>query len=226
MEELSKPAGGRRALIVEDLPDTGAWLAGVLSEAFGAVHVAVREDLRGARAWLHTEDARAEPLLALVDLGLPDGSGLELIAELQRDRPGARVVVSTVLDDDDHLLRALAAGAEGYLLKYRDRAELVSLLRRMDGDEAPISPTLARRILDRFRAQAREALAAPAPVQLTERETEVLRLIGRGLILREVASVLSVSAHTVAHHVKSIYAKLGIASRAEAALEAARRKLA
>ena len=211
----------RRALIVEDLPDTGAWLAAVLVDAFGPMPIAIAENLRAARRWLREEDDGAGPLLALVDLGLPDGSGLELIGELHRDRPGARVVVSTVLDDDAHLLQALAAGAEGYLLKYRDRAELVELLQRLDRDEAAISPTLARRILERFRSQARAELAAPEPVQLTERETEVLRLIGRGLILREVAHVLGVSTHTVAHHVKSIYAKLGIASRAEAALEAA-----
>ena len=222
----AQPRAEREALVVEDLPATRDWLARLCREAFGAdTPVTCAGDLRSARQWLAARPRTAPALVALVDLGLPDGSGLELIAELRAPRLRARVVVTTVFDDDDKLMRAMAAGAEGYLLKDRDRDQLLDLLRRLDRDEAPLSPTLARRILDEFRrrAVARIELSTQA---LTARETEVLRLVGRGLIVREVADVLSVSPHTVTSHVKSIYAKLGISTRAEAALEAARRDLA
>ena len=217
----------RTMLVVEDLPDTCDWLVRLCLEAFGVgVEVACAGDLRSARRWIASRTARNEDVVALVDLGLPDGSGLDLIAELRAPPTCARVIVTTVFDDDANLMRAMAAGAEGYLLKDRDRGELVELLRRLDRDEAPISPVLARRILDEFRRHSVDRTHALADQELTARETEVLRLIGRGLILREVADVLGVSPHTVASHVKAIYAKLGIGSRAEAALEAIRRDLA
>lgn len=216
----------REALVVEDLPATRDWLAQVCRDAFGSdTPVAAVGDLREARRWLAARPGGGRELVALVDLGLPDGSGLDLIGELRGPGTRARVVVTTVFDDDDTLMRALAAGAEGYLLKDRDREQLVQLLQRFDGDEPPMSPVLARRILEEFRRQS-AARVAPVAEALTGRESEVLRLIGRGLIVREVADLLAVSPHTVTSHVKSIYAKLGIGSRAEAAMEAARRDLA
>ena len=226
LDAPSAPAPPRAVLVVEDMPETRDWLVLLCREAFGEdVQVECAGDLRAARRWLAARTASAPGLVVLLDLGLPDGSGLELIDELRAPPVCARVVVTTVFDDDDNLMSAMAAGAEGYLLKDRDRAQLADLLRRLDRDEAPMSPVLARRILDAFRRQA-SARVDPSGGALTGREAEVLRLIGRGLIVREVADVLSVSPHTVASHVKSIYAKLGIGSRAEAALEAARRNLA
>ena len=213
----------RDVLIVEDLPDVREWLSALIRTAMPAAAVVEAVDLRSARRWLQAGSRGAE-LLAFVDLGLPDGSGLDLVREL-RDRRSARVFVSTVFDDDDHLMRALSAGAEGYLLKDRDREETLRLIRGIDAGEAAISPNLARRILARFQQGLVGRADEAEPARLTERETEVLRLIGRGLTLREVAGVLTLSTHTAATHVKSIYAKLGIASRAEAALEASRRNL-
>ena len=215
----------RRAFVVEDVAETRAWLIGVLGRAFGDIAVDQAIDLRSARRWLAGQTTPGAGLVALVDLGLPDGSGIALIGELRSKLPEAQVVVTTVYDDDLHLMQAMAAGAHGYLLKDRDADELVAQLGELDRDAAPISPAIARRILDQFRLHSQFMSAPSGDARLTPRETDVLRLIGRGLTLIEAARVLDLGRQTVATHVKNIYRKLGIATRAEAALEAARRSL-
>ena len=215
------------AIVVEDINETRVWLSEVLRQAFGDIKIDHAIDLRSARRWFANRVTGNLGLLALVDLGLPDGSGIELIREIKQQHPEVEIVVTTIYDDNVHLLDAMAAGAHGYLLKDRDAEELVTQLRGLDRGEAPISPSIARRILDQFRIHAglkRTPLNDAPP--LTERETEVLRLIGRGLTLSEAGAILKIGSQTVASHVKNIYRKLGIATRAEAALEAAKRSLA
>lgn len=120
---------------------------------------------------------------------------------------------------------AIAAGAGGYLLKDMGRDELVRYLRRLEAGETPLSPAVARRMLDYFRARPVLIQTVEPEAALTPRETEVLRLIGRGLRSGEAAKVMSVTELTVAGYVKAIYRKLNICSRAEAALEAQKRGL-
>ena len=161
--------------------------------------------------------------LALVDLALPDGRGVDFLRDLAERSGGAtRSVVVTIYADDHHLFDAIAAGAGGYLLKDMGRDELVRYLRRLEAGETPLSPAVARRMLDYFR---KPQTAAEPEAALTPRETEVLRLIGRGLRSGEAAKVMGVTELTVAGYVKAIYRKLNICSRAEAALEAAKRGL-
>ena len=215
------------AIVDEDIGETRVWLSDVLRRAFGDIAIDHAVDLKSARRWFANLVTTDLCLLALVDLGLPDGSGIELIREIKQQHPEVEVVVTTIYDDDSHLLDAMAAGAHGYLLKDRDAEELVTQLRGLERGEAPISPSIARRILDQFRIHAglkRTPLNDAPP--LTERETEVLQLIGRGLTLSEAGLILTIGSQTVASHVKNIYRKLGIATRAEAALEAAKRSLA
>lgn len=218
-----------QALVVEDIPATRDWLSGLLHAVFPAIGVYNAADLARARAWLRGP-VRATGALYLIDLGLPDGSGIDLIREIAALDPTARLVVTTVYDDDRHLLHAMAAGAHSYLLKDRSPEEFTDLLRRVGQDEVALSPPMARRLLDHFRQHAAFVLAnAPTvpddPPALTVREEEVLRLIGRGLTLAEAGGALAISPQTVGTHVKAVYRKLGITSRAEAALEAARRRL-
>ncbi len=216
----------QRALVVEDVPATRDWLIAILHRAFAGIAVAHAGDLAGARAWLAAQDGPAAGLVALVDLGLPDGSGVDLIGEIRARLPEAWVVVATVFDDDLHLMRAMASGAHGYLLKDGDADGLVAQLKGLGQATAPISPAIARRILDQFRLHATFMSAGfDEGAVLTQRETDVLRLIGRGLTLVEAGRALDLSSQTVATHVKKIYRKLGIATRAEAALEATRRNL-
>lgn len=214
------------ALVVEDVATTREWLVQILRSAFGDIAIAQAPDLASARQWLAARDDQGAELVALVDLGLPDGSGIDLIGEIRSRLPEAWVVVTTIFDDDGHLMRAMASGAHGYLLKDGDADGLVTQLQGLAQAAAPISPAIARRILDQFRIHATFMSAgADEGAVLTVRETDVLRLIGRGLTLIEAGRVLGLSSQTVATHVKKIYRKLGIATRAEAALEATRRNL-
>lgn len=219
----------RHALVVEDISATRDWLTGLVHEAFDDIGVYHAEDLRSAREWFAQRPGDGGDVLALVDLGLPDGSGVDLIREVSGSHPAAQLVVTTVYADDDHLMQAMAAGASSYLLKDRPAEEIVGLLRRIGGGEVALSPPMARRLIDQFRVHAGFMTAGSAtvlqPEALTRRETEVLAIIGRGLTLPEAGGALGISSQTVASHVKAIYRKLGINSRAEAAMEAVRRKL-
>lgn len=203
----------QRALILEDQADSREWLSGVLTEAFPGLGLCACRTLAEARARFEA----FHPQIALVDLGLPDGSGLDFIADLQQHLPTCLSVVTTIYGDDAHLFPALRAGARGYLLKEQSQQQLVAVLRRIADGEPPLSPAIARRLLGIF---------TPMPVaagdELASREREVLSLIAKGYKLSEVAASLGIAQDTAATHVKNIYRKLHITNRAEAALEAAR----
>ncbi len=161
----------------------------------------------------------AVPDVLVVDLGLPDGNGTELIRRAVRKRPDCDVLVVTVFGDDQHVIEAIEAGATGYLLKDSPAGELARCIRELRAGGAPISPSIARRLLARMRAPAEKpALAPPSP--LSEREAEILGLVAKGLSFAEVAAALDISAHTVVAHVKKIYRKLSVHSRGEAVFEA------
>lgn len=227
MTDSTVPQGSteRLALVVEDKPDTRRWLCERLRAAFPGIAVREAASLAAARACLGD---RADPLgaagradIALVDIGLPDGSGIDIVRQIVANHPGLSAIVTTIYDDDLHLFEAIAAGAQGYLLKDQHEDTLVRYLHRIDMGEPPLSPSVARRIMTHF---ARNRLIPAAEqVSLTPREQEVLALIGKGLRIPEAARVLGLTAHTVAGYVKSVYRKLNVSSRAEAAVEAVRR---
>lgn len=204
----------KTCLVLEDLQDSQRLLTQALRASFPAIVIAVTSRLHEARQWL-TENP--PPDLALIDLGLPDGSGIDLIAELNRRSPTTVTVVASIFADDQHLFPALRAGAQGYLLKDQRWPELAELLKGIAAGRPPLSPQIARKLLGYFR---------PAPPSnldtLTQRETEVLSLIAKGVTLAEAAKLLGISPHTVSGYVKDIYRKLNVSSRAEAALTAQR----
>ena len=161
--------------------------------------------------------AQGPVALALVDLMLPDGNGRELIAELRSQEPDLGILVVTAWSSEDDILGALRAGATGYVLKERDDFEVMLSIRSVLRGGAPIDPFIARRILELL------PLPAPAPVctappaeALTEREVQILRLVGDGLSNREIAEQLFLSRYTVESHVKRIYRKLAVSSRMNA----------
>ncbi|MBP6544191.1 MAG: response regulator transcription factor, partial [Piscinibacter sp.] len=126
-------------------------------------------------------------------------------------------------DDDEHLFPALQAGAFGYVLKEQARELIAEQLNRMSQGEPPLSPSIARRVIAYFAAQARPQAKDTIPhVQLTDRENEVLLRVAKGFTLPEIGVQLNLSRHTIADYVKQIYRKLNVSSRAEAALEAQR----
>ncbi len=201
------------ALIVEDIADTRIWLSQIVAQAYPGVSVDLVPTLRQALALIQRQYS-----LALIDLGLPDGSGLELIREIRGGQMSTICVVTTVISDDATVVAALSAGADGYLLKEQPAEVLARQLVQMRQGIPALSPAIARRIMDHFR------LTGPCVPEatLTGRESEVLALIGRGLRNAEVAQQLKIAETTVAGYIKEIYRKLGISSRAEAAWHATR----
>ena len=161
---------------------------------------------------------RLEVDLALVDLALPDGNGMDIVAALAQKNPSCMIVVATIFDDDAHLFPALRAGAQGYLLKEQPRELLVRQLRGIADGQPPLSPAIARRLLRHF--QPLPDASNGEAIQLTPREREVLSLLARGIRIVEIAQTIGISRHTVGDYVKNIYRKLKISSRAEAALQA------
>jgi DNA-binding NarL/FixJ family response regulator len=218
-----------RALIVEDLDEPRLWLAEILPRALPAVQrVDTAATLAEARECMRNYDYG----LALVDWGLPDGTSEHLITQLVAARPDAVVIVATIHDDDTHVFPALRAGASGYILKSQPGDEVMAQLHRIEVGEPALSPSIALRVLRHFRAAPSPAQAerpanasAHQEVKLTDREVDVLRLIAKGYRAPEVAPLLGITASTVSSYVRDIYRKLGISSRAEAAMEAARRGL-
>jgi len=161
----------------------------------------------------------------LVDLGLPDGNGTQLIREVTRDRPEVDIMVCTVFGDEAHVLASIEAGATGYLLKRSLPDALADTVLALRAGGSPISPIIARQLLNRFKAPARAAAAGQAAAEeagLSEREREVLVYIAKGFTVSEIADMLCLSSHTVATHVKHIYRKLAVHSRTEALFEANR----
>jgi DNA-binding NarL/FixJ family response regulator len=163
------------------------------------------------------EALRAErPALLLTDLGLPDGSGIELIRTAAD--AGILPLVITVFGDEEHVVAAIRAGALGYLLKSDSQAEIANALREIARGGSPISPSIARYLLGAVRGVPRTPTPDTPP--LSERELEVLRAIVKGFTYDEIAGLLEISSATVATHVRRIYRKLSVHSRGEAAYEA------
>ena len=150
----------------------------------------------------------------LVDLGLPDGSGLDVIRAARVQWPDCSILVSTIFGDEDHVLRSIEAGAMGYLLKDVDAAELAEEIRSLHAGGSPISPMVARKIL--ARAAATLAPAGSPPATLSAREQEVLRYVSKGFTTEETARSMGISRTTVLTFVRRIYAKLQVNTRAEA----------
>lgn len=200
------------ALILDDVADSQTWLSQALTAVFADITLHCTGSLVEARAWLATHPA---PDIALIDLGLPDGSGVELIAELNRNAPQTLCVVASIFDDNEHLFPALRAGAQGYLLKDQPLVQIIELLKGIAEGHPPLSPGIARKLLGYFKPVPKQEYE-----QLTERENEVLRFIAKGMTLPETSRLMGISPNTIPGYVKNIYRKLNVSSRAEAALTA------
>ena len=220
MTTMSTPAP--LCLLIEDQPQTRDWMLGVLSTAFPAQEVATVGSLKAAHAWL--DERGAELGLAIIDIGLPDGSGIDIVRRLQSQFPTVLPVVATIYDDDAHLFEAISAGARGYVLKDEDSHLLVSYLLRIEAGEPPLSPSIAHRMLSHFRTNVPPKSEPES--DLSPRETEVLALLARGMTVAEVARQLGLQPKTIASYVKVIYQKLSVTSRAAATREAMLRGLA
>jgi DNA-binding NarL/FixJ family response regulator len=164
--------------------------------------------------------AQAAAGVYLVDLGLPDGRGEDLLRALSRTNPEAELLVFTVFGDESRLIDAIEAGATGYVLKGCSTAELLAAIEQIQNGGAPISSLLARLLLRRLRSvqesqRVNQADASAPNVILSEREIEVLKLVAQGYVNKEIARKLDISAHTVGSHIKNLYSKLAVHSRVQ-----------
>ena len=205
-------------LLLEDLPEIRAWIKALVLQVFPQAQISEAARVHDALALV----SAVKFDLALVDLGLPDGSGVDVVAALRESQPEVQSVVVTIHDDDEHLFPALQAGAFGYVLKEQPREHVIEQLSRISQGEPPLSPSIARRVFAYFAAKAKPLASTMPHVQLTDRESEVLLRVAKGYTLPEIGVQLSLSRHTIADYVKQIYRKLNVSSRAEAALEAQR----
>ncbi|WP_188795439.1 response regulator [Dyella nitratireducens] len=209
------------ALIVEDDPATRRRLHTLLVGLLGAdAVIAMADSVASAMATARKESFA----LALIDVGLPDGNGVDVIAWLHVHAPDTVSVVISTWGHEDTVLAALRSGATGYLLKESEDIELGLSLKSLRRGGAPIDPVIARRILAQVSgtepmAETATVPASPTP-QLSERELEILHLVARGYSNPEIAAMTGLSRFTIEDHTKKIYRKLAVNSRMAAVFEA------
>jgi DNA-binding NarL/FixJ family response regulator len=164
------------------------------------------------------EDALRElptlrPNVVLMDINLPGMDGVECVTRLAREAPGLQIVMLTVYDNTDAIFNSLAAGASGYLLKPVRAAQLLAAIKEVHAGGAPMTPNIARRVVQAFK---KPAPVADETASLSPREHEVLDLLAKGFLQKEIADQLGISYWTVQTHIARIYEKLHVRSRAQA----------
>lgn len=167
-----------------------------------------------------------QPDLVTVDLSLPDGSGVDLIRWLHQHYPDCKKMVVSLWGNDDLVFKAFQYGADGFLQKDKlIGMEIATAICALEDGGTPISPKIAKRLLGHFQMIQADEPEQVDECQLSDREREVLQLLAKGLLYKEIAELLNLSPHTVATHVKRIYKKINVASRGEAVFEAQKRHL-
>jgi DNA-binding NarL/FixJ family response regulator len=201
-------------LIVEDHSEAASVLASVVRENFGHPEIVIAANIDGGMKHLVAKNFD----MALLDIGLPDGSGIDLVRYINIKSEHTLSIVTTIFDDEKHLFAALQAGACGYLLKGYSVEELGQYLTDAVVGKPPLSPGVAQSVLTYFRETRvrTETIADVDHIHLSQRETEILTFIAKGYQVKEVSHLLNISGNTVAFHIKKIYKKLNIHNRAEA----------
>ncbi|MFF5113371.1 response regulator [Streptosporangium sp. NPDC000509] len=202
-----------RVMIVDDHPVVREGLRGMLEAAPGIT--VVGEAASGDEAVVRA--AELTPDVILMDLRMPDGDGVSATSRILTGRPESRVVVLTTYETDADIVRAVEAGAAGYLLKDTSRADLLAAIRSAARGETVLSPSVATRLVTRMRA--------PVTESLSPRETEVLSLVAKGLTNAEIGRALFIGETTVKTHLLRAFGKLGVSDRTAAVTTALDRGL-
>ena len=204
-----KPVNITVSIVDDDAPARGIlteWVRG----ADGFKCVGVHENAETALAALPQE----KPSVVLMDINMPGMSGIECVRRLKPQMPVTQFVMLTVYEDPDHIFKALSSGASGYMLKRTPRAELLTAIKDVYAGGSPMSSNIARKIVQSFQ---RFSSTSPAePDNLSPREHEVLELLARGYLYKEIAEALHISVPTVNTHIRRIYEKLHVRSRSQA----------
>lgn len=208
-------------IIVEDEPEFRRRFVQIVENEPSMNLVGVAANKREAQVIVDRENFD----VMLIDLGLPDGSGIELIRQVSQKKPEVDIMVVTVFGDEQHVVSSIEAGATGYILKDSAPADVISCIRLLRAGGSPVSPVVARSVLrairNRMGTTAPAARAQGAEQNpLSARETEILQLLAKGMSFNEIGEILGISPHTVTAHIKKIYRKLAVHSRGEAVYEA------
>jgi DNA-binding NarL/FixJ family response regulator len=210
-------------LVVEDEPEFQRRFAEIVAKEPSFTLAGIAPSVALAKLMLD----RAKPDVMLVDLGMPDASGIEVIRYCSERYENTDIMVVTVFDDESHVVDSIEAGATGYLLKDTDEAEFIDSIKTLHDGGSPVSPVVARHVLERFRSvSSGHALSAKEPAKrqlenpLSSRETQILQLLAKGFSFNEIGNLLEISPYTVATHIKKIYRKLAVNSRGQAVYEA------
>jgi DNA-binding NarL/FixJ family response regulator len=208
-------------VIVEDEPEFRRRFAQIIESEPSMQLVGVAASRREAQVIIDAEDFD----VLLIDLGLPDGNGIDLIRHVSQKKPDADIMVVTVFGDEQHVVSSIEAGATGYILKDSTPADVVSCIRLLRAGGSPVSPVVARSVLRAIRnrigvSSPATRSAAPENNPLSARETEILQLLAKGMSFGEIGEILGISPHTVTAHIKKTYRKLAVHSRGEAVYEA------
>jgi DNA-binding NarL/FixJ family response regulator len=201
-----------RVAIVEDDEQVRENLARLIGEAKGFECVATFSSGEEAlEAW-----PRRVPDVVVMDINLPGISGVECVRQLKSRFPDLPIVMLTVYDDSERIFQALQMGASGYLLKRSTAEEILHAIADVHGGGAPMSSYIARKVVQSFRSQR----PSDRPTEdLSKRETDVLEYVSRGYTNKEIGEALGLSAETVRGYLKTIYSKLHVRSRTEAAMK-------
>lgn len=199
-----------RVAIIEDLKDVAQLLSDVINE---------EEDMECYQVYNNAEDAifflQKNPAhICIVDIGLPRANGLEAIRELTPLCPGMQFCMFTVYEDDEKIFESLKAGAKGYILKGESTAKITSFIRELHHGGSPMSHIIARRILGFF--QNINIPPKPVILPLSERETELLTYLSKGLQYREIGERMGITTGTVKQHIHRIYEKLHVTNKTQA----------
>jgi DNA-binding NarL/FixJ family response regulator len=213
-------------IIVEDEPEFRRRFAQIIDSEPTMRLAGVAANKREAQVLIDREDFD----VMLIDLGLPDGTGIDLIRSVSQRKPDVDIMVVTVFGDEQHVVSSIEAGATGYILKDSTPADVISCIRLLRAGGSPVSPVVARSVLRAIRSRmggtAAGSTSAPARSPnaennpLSARETEILQLLAKGMSFNEIGEILGISPHTVTAHIKKIYRKLAVHSRGEAVYEA------
>jgi DNA-binding NarL/FixJ family response regulator len=197
--------------IVEDDAQARQILSDWIRRTDGFRFVSEHGSAESALAGLPKEN----PTVVLTDINLPGLNGIECVRRLKSVLPGTQFVMLTVYEDADHIFHALSAGATGYLLKHTPRNELLAALKQVHSGGSPMTSNIARKVVQSFQQQAPPATSTDT-YELSPRESEVLDLLARGYLYKEIADSLAISLPTVSTYIRRIYEKLHVRSRAQA----------
>jgi DNA-binding NarL/FixJ family response regulator len=198
--------------IVEDNAGIGEELEQIIAEDSDCTCVAICRNVQTALRKLPP----LAPDVVIMDIQLPDGSGIECTARIKRLLPHTQIIMFTIAEDSEQIFRALEAGASGYLLKRTAPEDLLHAIRDVKRGGVPITGEIARKVIQFFRKERTRSDTADA---LTRRETEILELLAKGQSSKEIARHLSIGLETVNSHLKHIYEKLHVRSRTEAVIK-------